>query len=227
MGEFVAPHLDRPDFVRLILSGGDGIGQPWRKAVLRYVQLRDGLRLQVVTYDAHRSHTQNVGGTNADLVHEVLASPFRNAVVELRDTTLEARVSKRGKVLQRTTRCLEPRDVEAGHDRQKNRLVPADAQFLDVLGVSSGGLIKPSRQAKFRQVNEFVRVLDATRCAQELTSTEPVHVVDIGCGNAYLTFAVYHYFTHVRDVRCTLLGIDRDPRSNEVGPEWNDSVGRA
>jgi SAM-dependent methyltransferase len=44
-------------------------------------------------------------------------------------------------------------------------------------------------------------------------------VVDLGCGNAYLTFAVFHLLSVIRGADCTVVGVDRTPeavrRNNE------------
>ena len=61
------------------------------------------------------------------------------------------------------------------------------------------------RQAKYRQVEEFLRIL-APSIAEAIaaghlrtpTASEPLRIVDLGCGNAYLTFAAHRFLTHVR-----------------------------
>src|SRR5690606_28851974 len=41
---------------------------------------------------------------------------------------------------------------------------------------------------------------------------ESLYLVDAGCGNAYLTFATYHYLNHVRGIPTRLTGIDVNAR---------------
>jgi len=80
---------------------------------------------------------------------------------------------------------------------------------LKALGISDGqGRVKPSRQAKYRQVEEFLRALavaieDATRTGRlrEPTPKDPLRVVDLGCGNAYLTFAAHAWLSEQMPVR--------------------------
>ena len=36
----------------------------------------------------------------------------------------------------------------------------------------------------------------------------PIHVLDAGCGSAYLSLAAYHYLTVKRGLSATLTGID-------------------
>ena len=77
-----------------------------------------------------------------------------------------------------------------------------DPVFL-ALGLSDAeGRIKPSRQAKYRQVEEFLRLLDASITdaldkghLRRPTAEDPLRIVDLGCGNAYLTFAAQRYLT--------------------------------
>ncbi len=99
------------------------------------------------------------------------------------------------------------------------------------LGISDHeGRVKPSRQAKYRQVDEFLRslasVVDEAVAAGRLrtpTAEQPLRVVDLGCGNAYLTFAAHAYLAGVRGLPVRLVGVDRQPqlvaRNNEIARE--------
>src|SRR5690606_18401624 len=40
------------------------------------------------------------------------------------------------------------------------------------------------------------------------TPDEPLRVVDLGCGNAYLTFAAYRWLTAVRELPARVVGVD-------------------
>jgi SAM-dependent methyltransferase len=98
-------------------------------------------------------------------------------------------------------------------------LVAETAPFLEVLGLASGGSVKPTGQRKFRQINEFLRAVLETQGIDSILGEQPVRVIDFGCGNAYLTFAVYHYLHEVLGVPCEVHGVDRDTalmeRANE------------
>ena len=98
-----------------------------------------------------------------------------------------------------TSARSEEVEPSRGHDRAKDRLLAEDDPVLVALGISDAqGRVKPTRQAKYRQVEEFVRLLDA-RVAEAIAQghvrtpsiEEPLRVVDLGCGNAYLTFAAH------------------------------------
>ncbi len=92
-----------------------------------------------------------------------------------------------------------------------------------VLGLADAeGRMKPSRQAKYRQVEEFLRLLD-TAITEAIdkghlrrpTPEDPLRVVDLGCGNAYLTFARERFLTVVRGLPVRLTGVDVSEQSRE------------
>lgn len=208
--DLVGRHLASPDLVRATLSRKADSVSPLHKAVIRPVELKGERKLQVVTYDATKAYTVNVDDAAAPEVAELLAINFRNANIALTDETIDARLTKRDRLLQSSNRNEAPLTAELSHDRQKARLVPEDARFLDLLGLATEGSVKPSRQAKYRQIHEFVRVLESTPFVRKLKEGDQVRVVDYGCGNAYLTFATYYYLAEVRGLRCELTGVDRN-----------------
>jgi SAM-dependent methyltransferase len=110
------------------------------------------------------------------------------------------------------TRSSTGRARDISHDRVKNRLVDPAARFLRELGVTdSSGVVKKSRTDKYHQVEEFVRLLDAAvreaRDAGRL-QRERLRVVDLGCGNAYLTFAAYQHLTAGLGLAVEVVGVD-------------------
>ena len=99
----------------------------------------------------------------------------------------------------------------SSHDRTKQHLLP-DGQrcaFLEAIGVmTSEGRVKASRQAKFRQVNRFLELVDD--CVGSLPEAGDLQVVDFGCGKSYLTFALYHLLTELRGREVRIVGIERE-----------------
>jgi SAM-dependent methyltransferase len=205
----------------------------YRRAELRWVDLREGRRLQIVTYDDHQAFTTNVGPDDAAAaVQELLDQPYGNWHVETLSETRQLRVTKKGAA--QVHRSAAPTGAEPvrSHDRAKARLLdPADS-FLRAVGISDArGRVKPSRQDKYRQVEESLRALEPVLDhARDAAGDEPLRVVDLGCGNAYLTFAAYRWLTDRHGIDVRLVGVDIRATARQRNTElaarlgWGDAV---
>ena len=125
-------------------------------------------------------------------------------------------------------------EPERDHDRAKPRLLAEDDPVLVALGISDrDGRVKPSRRAKYRQVEEFLRELQAAlddaigagRLAP--TGSDPLRIVDLGCGNAYLTFAAHAWLSRVRGLPVRLVGVDVKEQSLRHNAETARQLGVA
>lgn len=217
--------LDPETLVRAVASGAQRggrvptvSGRPVRRVELRYVDLKAGRHLQLTSYDETQAHTTNVAaGEEAKvLVDDLLDQPFGSWHVETTTQTHQVRATKKLEAVTHTKDRAAPVEVERGHDKAKQRLLAEDDPVLRALGISDAhGRIKPTRQAKYRQVEEFLRLLDAAigdalakGQLRTPTDDDPLRVVDLGCGNAYLTFAAHRYLGSVRGLPVRVTGVD-------------------
>ncbi|WBC00445.1 MULTISPECIES: SAM-dependent methyltransferase [unclassified Solwaraspora] len=168
------------------------------RAELRPVALRAGTHLQIVTNDGTRPVTRNLppGAPAEAAVDQLLAEPFGNWHVETSTSTLQLRVTKKGTAqVHRST--ADRTDTGPGdHDRAKRYLLDPDDPLFAAIGANA---------AKRRQVDAFLRALAAT--LPDPLPAGPLHVVDLGCGNAYLTFAAYRYLVS-RGGQPVVTGVD-------------------
>ena len=118
----------------------------------------------------------------------------------------------------------------ASHDREKPRLLSPSDPFLRAVGVSSadGSSIKASRRDKYKQVEEFVKLVKlAVQEAQTgghlptPSGATPARLVDLGCGNAYLTFGAYAHLSapsggEASAFRMEVVGVDIKKQSRET-----------
>ncbi|WP_300682243.1 SAM-dependent methyltransferase [Nocardioides sp.] len=234
--------LDPEVTVSVVASGKQkGTTPPWRRAELRYVDLKAGRHLQVTTYDATQAFTANhpLGsgeGGATEALDALLDQPFATWVLTTRteETTILAKTSHTALVSTKETAGEtaatgasegdSPAGVpaERGHDRVKERMLPESDPVFITLGISDkDGRLKPSRQAKYRQVEEFLRQLDtaltealAKKQLRTPTAEEPLRIVDLGCGNGYLTFAAQRYLT-TKGLPVVVTGVDIKEQSAE------------
>jgi SAM-dependent methyltransferase len=212
--------LEPGGLVRAVGSGRRrGAEAPkYQRVELRYVDLKGVRHLQVTEYDERQAHTRNAGTDATDtVVDELLSVPYGNWHIETTTETLRLRYTKKGKSL--LHRQAEQHEQATSHDRTKQRMLDPAAPFLVELGISDHlGRVKPSRQSKYKQIDEFCKLLlpalEEALAAGRIQTGRPLQVVDLGCGNAYLTLAAYHLLTAAgHDIR--MIGIDRTPAARE------------
>jgi SAM-dependent methyltransferase len=234
--------LDDGRLVRAVASGRRKGARPrWRRVELRYVDLRAGRHLQVTTYDETQAHTSNhaLGEAARTAVDDLLDEPFGNWHVDTVQHIHQLRVTKKLEAMLHTAERApageDPAEPQRRHDRSKPRLLPEDDPVLRALGIADErGRVKPTRRAKYHQVEEFLRVLGpavtgAISSGQLRTPTpeDPLRVVDLGCGNAYLTFAGHRYLTAVLGLPVAVTGVDVKEQSHRHNTQTAQTLGLA
>lgn len=230
--------LDAERFVQATFSGARrGQELRWQRLTIRPVMLKDGRHLQFSWYDAKQNFVYNYAGDSqglADALDEALALPFASFAIQTTDGDLNVQITKKGKAILHRHKPQQPREVDLTHDRQKQTVLhEGQAEpFLEAVGImTADGKIRAGMHSKFTQINEFLRLLDETGLFDTLDAqAEPLRVVDCGCGNAYLTFATYHYLTQVKSLPVQMVGIDTNAkliaannrRASDLG--WADGL---
>ncbi|GAB2626517.1 methyltransferase [Paractinoplanes abujensis] len=194
-----------PGLTRAVAAGRRrGFTPSVTRAEVRPVTLKGGPHLQIVTDDGSRPFTRNAapGASAATAIDELLAEPFGNWHVETTALTVQLRVTKKGdaQIHRAPAPAASAAPVAAqaspqDHDREKQWLLDPGDPLFQVIGGNA---------AKRRQIDAFLRALAAT-LPKELPSS--LRVVDLGCGNAYLTFAAYRYLADRVDA-VQVVGVD-------------------
>jgi SAM-dependent methyltransferase len=136
---------------------------------------------------------------------------------------VQLQVTRKGEAIVHANARTAPGEPDRGHDRDKDRLLAEDDPLFRVLGLADAdGRLKPTRRAKYRQVEEFLHLLD-TAITEAIdkghlrrpTVEDPLRIVDLGCGNAYLTFAAERFLSSARGVPVRLTGVDVRDQSRE------------
>ena len=202
--------LASTSLIRAVFTGEQkGSSLPWVKVIVRPVELKGQVYLQFSYFDEKKDITKNYLEEAAAKVDELLALPFRNIFIESSAGNVQVNISKKGKALVNETQPSSG-TTDLSHDRHKSRILTVEnsAPLLESVGIlTKDGRIKADMQRKYTQINEFLRLLDETD-SFEAFSGKPFHVVDFGCGNAYLTFAVYHYLRNILNLDAHVTGVD-------------------
>jgi len=223
--ELVNEFNDTVKLVRVVLSGRRrNMQTPAERIDIRPVRIKEDIQIQVSHSDGRQMTTKNHLQKDFDL-QELLDSGYANVLLEKVDGSISLRITKKGEAL--VHRARGSFDQDLSHDRSKVRLLDSSDSFLKEVGISdSSGAIKPSKQDKYRQVEEFLRLLVPTLNSaieaghiDKPSTNKPLTIVDLGCGHAYLTFAAHQYLW-AEGIPVKIVGIDirtasRD-RNNEI-----------
>jgi SAM-dependent methyltransferase len=210
---------------RVVLSGRRRNLQTATERIdIRPVMIKETLHFQVSTSDGRAVTTKNYLPIELP-INEYIRSGYANILIEGIEESFSLRITKKDEPLISITAGAGA--VNLAHDKKKERLLDAADPFLREVGISdASGQIKPSKSDKYRQVEEFLRLLaptltsaiEAGQIDKPSTST-PLTIVDLGCGHAYLTFAAHQYLRSI-GMNVKVIGIDvrtasRD-RNNEI-----------
>jgi len=219
-------YFEKPEQIaRIVLSGRRRNMQISTERIdIRPVILKETLHFQVSTSDGRAVTTKNFLPTELP-INEYIRGGYANIVIEGIEESFSLRITKKDEPMISVTAGRGV--VDLTHDRKKERLLDPADPFLREVGISdASGQIKPSKSDKYRQVEEFLRLLAPTLTnaieaghIDKPSNSSPLTIVDLGCGHAYLTFAAHQYLRST-GIDVKVIGIDvrtasRD-RNNEI-----------
>ena len=215
-------HIKAPNFVRAVLSGRRRNLTPSAERIdIKPVLIKGEEKLQIQSTDGRQVTTKNLSANELDFT-EFLGQGFANLLAENTSESYSVRISKKDEALVTIGRVKLERDLT--HDRQKQRLLPEDNRIFALLGMHDGyKRIKPSKMDKYRQVEEFLRLLKPT-LDNEVGAQSEISIVDLGCGHAYLTFAVQEYLNSATQ-KVKILGVDEREESKRHNDQIANSLG--
>jgi SAM-dependent methyltransferase len=219
-------YFHKPEAIsRIVLSGRRRNMQTATERIdIRPVIIKETLHFQVSTSDGRAVTTKNY--LPIDLpINEYIRSGYANILIEGIQESFSLRITKKDEPLISITAGAGA--VNLAHDKKKERLLDAADPFLREVGISdASGQIKPSKSDKYRQVEEFLRLLAPTLTSaieagqiDKPSALTPLTIVDLGCGHAYLTFAAHQYLRSI-GMNVKVIGIDvrtaSCDRNNEI-----------
>ena len=198
-------------FVRAVLSGRRrNMQTEYERIDIKPVLIKEEIKWQIISSDGKKDITKNV---EIDFnFTELLISGYANLQVDTQSESYQVRISKKDEALVSVSKVKLNRDLS--HDRQKQRMLLESNQVFKALDMSDLlGRIKPSKMDKYKQVDEFLRLISQT-LDSDLLKQDEISVVDLGCGHAYLTFAVGEFLKD-KYKKVSILGVDERDESKE------------
>jgi len=216
--------LDTKTLVRVVLSGRRRNMQVEHERIdIRPVEIKGSIVLQLTYNDGKATTTKNIPADKSHVL-ELLCSGYANITIDNVGGSTSIRITKSGEAqVHFENKTLEQ---NLSHDKKKERLLDPADPFLCEVGIADHkGQIKPSKNDKYKQVEEFLRLLiptlnSAIEAGQIVkpSKDKPLSIVDLGCGHAYLTFAAHQYLRSV-GIPVQVTGIDVRPASRDRNNE--------
>lgn len=205
----LASAIDEGAFAKLALGKFRGDGET-RKAVATLVAIKGKPQLKLVTSFPRKDETKTFAiGDAVAFVGELIGAQYMSATLftSVRDFRLD--YSRKGVPHLAKGKPTMTSAAPQAHNRQKAYLVSPDRPYLQALDVADrDGRIKPTMQGKYRQICRFIEIAADMISECSFDEATPLHVVDIGSGKGYLTFAFYDYVTATLGRPCQMTGIE-------------------
>lgn len=182
---------------------------PYKKITVRPVRLKGESAMQLEKFTDTKVFHENLSYADVyEIILKLIKKEYRNINLFTEDADFQIMVSKKGSI-RITEKSPEKKVKTEEHNKKKQYIIPENepCEFLQLLGVmNEQGQVYAKRYDKFKQINKFLEIVDDSLNEK---STEGVFkVIDFGCGKAYLTFALYHYFYNIRKVKAQITGLD-------------------
>lgn len=146
----------------------------------------------------------------SETITQLIPEQYKQMNIATTNGDCEVKVSKKGKVtVINRIKKDNAVSVDLKHNRQKQYIIPADepVDFLIALGVQDpAGFIYDKKRAKFRQINRFLEIIADVE--SNIITDKELYILDLCCGKSYLSFAVYYYFTVIRNCKVTMDCVD-------------------
>ena len=178
----------------------------------RLVRLKGDVYLALETFlsDGKAVHKNIPASQAVDALMELVSGQYKQMNIHTTGGDCEVKVSKKGKVtVMDRIRRESAQTADLTHNREKQYIIPANepVDFLIALGVQdANGRIFDKKRSKFRQINRFLEMVADVE--QHIVTGEELYILDLCCGKSYLSFAVYYYFTKIRNCKVVMDCVD-------------------
>lgn len=222
--EFLSTCIEEETFVKLTLSKPANKQGELRNIYIRLIELKGEKQLSFTYRFNTRDEVKNQPvQAGIDQLQDWLGEDFLQADLfsTTGDWTLLYNRKRQPRLLRKKPSIKQAPSLT--HDREKNRFIETKQnRYLQALGILNQQFqIIKSGQRKYKQINKYIEILDAV-INQEGLPNQP-HIVDMGSGKGYLTFALYDYLNQ-QQKKASITGIELRPKLVEFCNQLAQSV---
>lgn len=206
--EYIKESLEKDDFVKLTLSKPYTKSASLKNVYLRLIEIKGVKQFSFLYRYITNDQTKNYTFEEAfEVLETLLLENFRIATLFRTEENILFLMNKKRKGSIRKEYAENKRDNALDHDKNKEKRAENNKDYLFHLGVTDKtGQVIPKMADKFRQINKYLEVMESLVKNTKLPS--PLHVVDMGSGKGYLTFALYDFLKNNMGLDVRVTGVE-------------------
>ncbi len=202
--------IDNESFIKLTLSKPSNSANELKNVYVRLIELKNqpmlSFTLRYLTKDVTKNHPV---GEGIGIIGLWLGVDFLNGdlFTTIADISIQHNKKRLPRLVSKSPSLSGTSSSE--HNKTKKRFLEATADnvYLRELGITGAdGQVLPTSQKKFKQINKYIEIIDSL--LQQSPLPQDAHIVDMGSGKGYLTFALYDYLTNHLGLSPTITGIE-------------------
>lgn len=202
--------IEEKQLVKLVISNKRNKNSDLKKIIVKIIKIKNGYFLNFVFNHETKDITKNFKiQEGIKLITEKLTDQFFNANLFTNTKNIILSQFKNGKVLLKIKDNITFEPVTIfDHDRIKNRIISTKNNiYLRELGViSENSEVYNKMIDKYKQINRYIELLAPN--LNEIQINENTHIVDMGSGKGYLTFALYDYLVNILHHKVNMTGVE-------------------
>lgn len=204
--------INKRELIKLSLNSKRDKSSDLKTIIISAVELKKGYSLNFIyrhnTKDITKNYPISEGIT---LISKALNDDFFNADLFANNENISYITTQEGKIRIKTQKPTIQPIKTFTHDRVKERLITKKENiYLRELGITNVNWeVRREMSDKYIQINRYIELLEPN--LTELKLDLNYHVVDMGSGKGYLTFALYDYLTNGLKHSVSMTGVEFRP----------------
>ncbi len=196
-------------FVKLTLSKVNKTEGKLINIYLVPVKIKSRLSLSFTYRFKDRDQVKNFEIDNAiNQLKKLLGKVFYQAHLKTVSESHQLLLNKRGKSTLISNKSESNAPSLKHNNEKKYHIKTRNNKYLEMLGVcDKKGRVKDKQQNKFKQINRYIELMSSY--LSKLDPTKTHHILDMGSGKGYLTFALFDYLTNTLKKKVKIVGVER------------------
>ncbi len=206
--DYIKKSLSDHSFVKMTLSNPVDKESALVTIYVRYVEIKQAGNLSFTYRYKTNDQVKNLPVEEGNReIQALIQNSFRNIALFTSKNDFVLLTSKKGTVTLQKNKATHTDAVETSHDRQKIKRASNNQAYLTQLGITDvNGVLIPKMADKYRQINKYLEIIEGL--IETVALPEEIHIVDMGSGKGYLTFALYDYLTNEKGLNVQVTGIE-------------------